>query len=573
MATTAAAPETPPMAPTAIQRRNRLALLVELLALIPIGAIAVEVLKAPKLQYIDYWYTLLRFTGPDGSTDPLRLLNISNDHPVLLPSIAYWLDAHLFGGDNRALGALVIVVAAATVLGVRSALPKSLDPFLRAGLVVAAAGMVFSLHGLWNYTRAMSGIAWLTANLLVVLALLLAAREKWWPAWLVGLLACVTYGTGFAVWPALALVAALKRAPKWRWIVPLVVGVLIVGVWAMFRPGAPPGPTPADDIGSLGYNFLILVGHLWTSDTGGVAAFAGGVVLGLYAALMTTSLLRDKSLTFWWGLALHGLLGSGMIAVARVDTGAEFGLESRYTSLSVLMCVPLVVLLAVLAARTWREHQHRFAVATVVLGVVAFLLGSPNAVFERGAPRKEQELQAIAMRAGVSDMFSRLPESSWLLPPLRAMNHYPFSDAFSLGCGGPELGSTLDTGKMQPLGKPQGTKRPAQPVGQVEILERAEQGARLRGWAFGVDDPIRCAVLTDASGKITGGGVTQLTRRDVLLRYFGITPDVGFEAVGPVDKDTRVVFVQESGALRWTPAESAQTKLDGLRAAEETPGE
>jgi len=540
--------------------------LLELLALVPLGAMLIEVAHAPRLQFIDYWYTLLRFTEPDGSTDPLRLLNLSNEHAVLLPSLAYWLDAHLFAGDNRVLGVLVVLVAGLTVLGMRAALPDSLPPLLRAGLVVGFSGLVFSLHGLWNFARAMSGIAWLTANLLVVLALLLAARGRWWPAWLTGLAASLSYGTGFGVWPALALVALIRREPRWRWLLPLGVCAVIAVLWLVNRPSAPPGPVPAGDVGSIGYNFLILVGHVWTAGDGGVAAFAGAVVLGLYACMATTRIARDPQVGYWWALACHGVIGCGMIAAARVDTGAEFGLQSRYTSLSVLMSAPLLVLLALWAYRSYRRHAPRIAVAAVLAGVLAFLLGSPTAVAERGEPRTTQALQAIAIRGGFGDMFSRLPDSGWLNPPLKALQHYPFTDDFTVGCGGPELGSRLELGGMQRLAAPSGTKRPKQVTGEIEVVEQAEYGAYVRGWAFGPDDPIRCALLVDGTGKVTGAGVVGLTRQDVLMRFFGITPDVGVELVGPVDPKTRVVVVQQSGTQWWTPARAPRDAQAGSAA-------
>lgn len=552
--------ETPP------RRERTAARLVELLALIPLVLMLVEVVNAPRLQFIDYWYTLLRFTGPDGSTDPLRLLNLSNEHPVLFPSLAYWLDAHLFAGDNRWLGVLVVLVAGATVLAMRAALPDEMPPLLRAGLVVAFAGLVFSLHGLWNYARAMSGIAWLTANLFVVLALLLAARGRWWPAWACGLAASLSYGTGFGVWPALVLLALLRREKRWRWVLPAVVGVVIVGLWLLNRPGAPPGPVPAGDVGSIGYNFLILVGHLWTAGDGGVAALAGVVILGLYAALATTRMLRERGLSFWWALAAHGFVGCAMIAVARVDTGAEFGLQGRYTSLSVLVSAPLLVLLALAAYRAYSRHGIRIAVAAGLAGVLAFLLGSPTAAAERGEPRTTQALQAIAIRGGFGDMFSRLPKSDWLNPPLQALEHYPFTDDFTVGCGGPELGSTLDRGAMQPLSKPNGTKRPEQPTGELDVVAPGEGAAHVKGWAFGPDDPIRCALLVDGGGKVVGAGVVGLTRTDVLLRYFGITPDVGIELVGPVEEDSRVVVVQQSGRQWWLPAKAPESELPASEA-------
>lgn len=88
------------------------------------------------------------------------------------------------------------------MLALRATLPKTLPPVLRASL--AASELVFSLHGLHNYVRVMSGIAWLGANLIVVLALLLALRGRW----LTGALACMTYGTRHA--HKIAIAVALR---------------------------------------------------------------------------------------------------------------------------------------------------------------------------------------------------------------------------------------------------------------------------------------------------------------------------------------------------------------------------
>ncbi|MDQ3790981.1 MAG: hypothetical protein M3422_27575 [Actinomycetota bacterium] len=534
---------------------DRIARGVELLALLPALATVIEVAAGQRLQYTDYWYVLLRVTDANGSLYVPGMRVLQNEHPLMLPSVLYWLDARLADGDNRVLGYLVVVIAALTVVLLRAMLPKTLPPLLRAGIVVAASALVFSPHGIHNFVRAMSGSAWLTANLLVIGALLLAYRRKWWLAWFVGLLACMSYGTAFAVWPAFALMATIGREKWWRRLLPLGVGLLVVLVWLGLKPAVDPGGQPANDLASLMYTLFAVIGHLWTAEVAGIAVFAGVVVLALYAWLATTREARDPGLRFWWALACHAFVASGMIAAARIDFGSDFGLSSRYTSLSVLMAVPAIVLTAVVVHRRFGERATKFAILVVALGLVGFTLGSPTAATIR-SQNAEHELQAVALRAGIGNAYGAvLPPAEALVPRLEAMGHYPFSDDFTLGCGGPELGSVLDNGRMEAL-PPAGARNPRSAVGSVDDVEQKNDGVIVRGWATGVDDPVRCAVMVDTTGRITGGGLTHLPRPDVTSMLAGISADVGFAVIAPSNQADRVVVILESGEMRWLPAQA-----------------
>ena len=535
-----------------------LARAVEVLAALPAIATVLEVAAGQRLQYTDYWYVLLRITNGDGSLYIPGMRVLQNEHPLMLPSLLYWLDAKLAGGDNRVLGFLVVIVAALTVVLLRAALPKTLPPLLRAGVVVAASALVFSPHGLHNFVRAMSGSAWLTANLLVVIGLVLAYKRKWWLAWVFGLLACMSYGTAFAIWPAFALMATIGRDKVWRRLVPLGVGVLVVLVWIGLKPAVDPGGQPAHDLASLLYTLFAVIGHLWTADNAGVAVFAGVVVVAIYGWLATNRVARDANLRFWWALACHAFFASAMIAAARIDFGADFGLSSRYTSLSVLMAVPAIVLIAVVAHRTLGERAKKFAIVAMALGVAGYTLGSPTAATIRSQDG-EHQLQAIALRAGIGDAFgATLPPAKGLVPRLESMGLYPFSDDFTLGCGGPELGTQLDNAKMTPL-PPADARNPRVAAGSVDDVEPKNAGVIVRGWATGVEDPVRCALVVDTTGKVTGGGLTHLSRPDVTARLSGIAADVGFSVIAPADQADRVVIIMTSGEMRWLPAQQPKS--------------
>lgn len=532
---------------------RRLALGVELLALLPAIAMAFEVAAAPRLQHLDYWSVLLRITNPDGSFRWGGVWGLQNEHPLIVPSFFYYADAKFFGGDNRVLGYLTVVIAAATVLLLRYAMPRILPDVLRAGLVVAASALVFSLHGYHNFALGMSGTAWLTANLLVVTSLIFAMKRRWWLAWLAGLVACMSYGTAFAVWPALFLIAVMHKEPLWRRITTLAIGAVVIAEWLRLQSGLESSPTSeSDGVGTLLYAFITLIGHLWTGTSPGLAVIAGGIILFGLLALLTVPTARTRLLWFWWALALYGVLACGMIAAARTDFGNDVGLASRYTSLSVLTSLPLIVIVVTVAFRRWPRNASRFVIAAVVTGLVGFTAGAPT-VATVATYLDDSPLRAVALRANLDNRFwYGLPETDRLVPRLRALGHYPFTDDFTIGCGGPELGDRLDLDDMRPM--PEAEEDQRRPAGAIDEFQTHGDSILMRGWAAGGRSDVTCVLVVDAEGKVTGAGQYHLLRPDVEDLLDWTPTDTGFAVVAPIDPAGRVVVVLDDGWMFWLPA-------------------
>ena len=531
-----------------------LARLIELLALVPALALTVEVSRAPELHFVDYWYALVRFVSLDGGLNVGGLFKASNEHLIAVPSLMYYADATLFGGDQRILGYADILIALATVLLIRFAIPKTLPVVVRASIVLASSALIFSLHGLHNFTHAMSGAAWLTANLISVGALLFAVKGKWWPAWGMALLGSITYGTAFAAWPSLALIAIMRKEPMWRRVLPLALGAVIVVGWMSVNHNAA-GSGTESDIGTAIYGLLAVLGHIWAAGNTGFAVLAGAVILGGYAAMATVKAARVPELHFWWGLACHGFFGGAMIAISRIDFGLDYSQHSRYTSVSVLVSLPLLVLIGTVVHSFAARHWRKIAVAFAVAGVTGFALGVPTADTVR-AEDADHEIKSVGLRAGYLNAFGWAlpPEGHQLVPRLEALGHYPFNDDFTLGCGGPELGDTIDLTGVKEMVPPAGGRTPASPAGTVDKVEPKPGSQLVWGWATGVKDPVRCTVLVDSAGKVVGGGVSDRVRSDIAQQYLGINADTGFGMVGPDEDDLRVVVILESGAKRWMPA-------------------
>jgi hypothetical protein len=531
-----------------------LARLLELLALVPAAAMTIEVSKAPELHFVDYWYALVRFVNLDGGLNVGGLFKSSNEHLIAIPSLLYYGDATIFGGNQRMLGYLDVLIALATVLLIRFAIPKTLPPVVRASIVLASSALIFSLHGLHNFTHAMSGAAWLTANLISIGALLFAVKGKWGPAWGLALLGSITYGTAFAVWPSLALVAIMRKEPTWRRVLPLGLGAVIVVGWMSLNHNAA-GSGTESDIGTAIFGLLAVIGHIWAANNTGFAVLAGAVILGGYAVMATVKAARAPELRFWWALGCHGFFGSAMIAVSRIDFGLDYSQHSRYTSVSVLISLPLLVLVGTVAHTFAARHWRKLAVAFAVAGITGFALGVPTAESVR-VEDADHEIKSVALRAGYLNAFGWAlpPAGHQLVPRLEALGHYPFNDDFTLGCGGPELGDTIDLAGVDRIVPPAGGRTPASPAGAVDKVDQKPGSQLVWGWATGVKDPVRCTVLVDSAGKVVGGGVSDRVRSDIAQQYLGINADTGFGMVGPDDPDLRVVVILESGAKRWMPA-------------------
>lgn len=130
------------------------------------------------------------------------------------------------------------------------------------------------------------------------------------------------------------------------------------------------------------------------------------------------------------------------------------------------------------------------------------------------------------------------------------MDHYPFTDDFTLGCDGPELGSRLDREDMAPMPAADRTS-PTDPSGFVDTAEDRGEATLIRGWVVGPDDPVRCVVYIDGTGTVTGGGQDHLPRRDVAAELNWVPADVGFSVIAPRDPEGRLVVVLDSGRLLW----------------------
>ena len=475
----------------------------------PVARMIGIVLDGSALQHADYWLMLGRFTNPAGTLDLSGLFDFQNEHPVVVAQVLYWLNMHLFSGSNIALGLVVVAIAVAQLAVIADLARRS--HFRRAqklGLVVLASALLFDLTGTWNFSKAMSGSAWLTANLFAVLAVYLRTRDR--STWAFGMaaLSAASYATGIAAWPAvIAAGACTKSRTQWWREWPYVVGLASTYIWyeTVREPG---GSTSSSSPVAIARETAGLLSFPFGLD-GDVAVLAGaiGLVAGVVLAARVATSAQRSAAAGWVGIAAFGVLATLEIAYARNDSVA-LGDKNRYSSLPALTWIGLAGLLVfVLGDR--RRHgdgsrrlisQANASLVSIVV-ILPLFIGAITAgedIAERMLDQNtEQELREVALRFGLADGstfllggFSTVPTD--ITETARATDHYPFVDSWNLDCG--LLGRELD---VEATGEIPGQLHSASTSwilpGGIELRGRVDSSA-----------DVRCIVISNRAGRVIG---------------------------------------------------------------------
>ncbi|HET6707926.1 DUF2079 domain-containing protein [Amycolatopsis sp.] len=463
-----------------------------LFAALPAGLALLAAVRAPRMHVLlDYWHVFAKITDDNGRLLLGQVFTYHLDQPFVVPSLLFYADAAWFGGDNRVLTVLTVLLLAVAVLALRTMLPK--HP-ARDALTAALAWLLFSSHATELWVQGTNGISWVPAVTSCVIAVACAHRGRLAGAAAAAVVGCLCFGAALPIWFVLAFVAWLRGESRLRIALPAAAGVVVLGAWWLTKPaGTQSGATAAFDPDGRLSVFAAAVGGLWSADIAVVAVIAGGCTLALLGLLLRrTVTARPAADAGWAGLALYSFALAAMLALGRTTAnvpGGNVGLISRYVLVAALATSALTVL-ATLHRPQW---PHRYVVAAVVtLALVTHAIGGAKAdeVRRSYAPLG---LAAIALRVDAPAALEALHIQRAAAPAARALRAYPFSSAFTLGCHGPELGSHVDLST-------------AQPVRGALDAPPAAPGAIVTGWVAADGTPPDCILVTDPAGTVTGGG-------------------------------------------------------------------
>lgn len=525
---TRAAPELPGT------RRPRAETLVPaalwLLACLPIALALAEAIRSPRLNFNDFWLVIGMTTTPDGALDPSKITTLYNEHPIETVSVVFWLDAKLFAGANWTLGVASVLLSAAILVALWSMLPARIAGTTRLAVLVALSTLVFSSAALTYFGIGMLGVQWLLGLAPAVVAIAFAHRGRTVPAVLLGALASLGHGSGLPVWLALALTAWLRRDRAWRVLTPLGMGVLVLFLWRVIVPGTTSYPKPA----LIGADTplattLATLGKVWSAQSLDLAILAGALSIAAVAVIAVPGVrerLRPSPPpedSGWFGLAAQTLLAAAMVGVSRGGYGVEEGLAHRYAGLPLLFTCALLVLVITRGPAAVRSRAVPIA---LTVALASYAIGTTSAADARRQYPVTPTL-AVAMRAGANSVVRKEFGYPEFLRKYRRLGIYPFTDDFTLGCRGPELGSRVDLAAVTDLPAPGGLRRSA---GYLETPTGVVGDTELNGWAVIDGQQADCVLVVDAHGTVVGGGSVGLPRKDILTTVWG-TGRAGFQAV------------------------------------------
>jgi hypothetical protein len=448
-------------------------------------------------QHTDYWWMLDSLLGEGGEIRWEGLREARNGHPVVVDKLLYLLNLDLAHGSNLTLGAIVLALGVALIggVGLLARGTPGLGRWGRVGLVVASAFAVMSPAGGWSYIKAMSGAAWLTADLSFVAALV-AQQRRWRVATVAfGLLASISYGTGLAVWPALAVSGLVRDRTRWRAQWPVwAAGAVVLGLYVRWRIAAHAGTGSNGPVAVLRGTAILVLAPVLPDSPAMAVAVCAAVVAGMLVAVVAC---RDRiaAAAPWTGLVVFGLLATALVARTRVvgDEARGDPVPSRYWSISAWVWIGLLGMSLV----AFRGHRWRLLLPALL--VVGTLVEGVGEIDGLSGANENQDLLGIAMVLGVADG-QHIGGGDNPFPPIteraRAVGHQPFDGSVDVGCG--LLGEEV---RVEPL--PEGSDgwvvnrpRPGSPAvlhhtGLVQIPGRR----------------IDCVVVVDAESRVVGAGI------------------------------------------------------------------
>ena len=414
-------------------------LVIIVLAALPVITMAMYVIRASPLQFNDYWDILPRVTNPDGSFSPRGALTFQNEHPVVLPGFIYWVNAKLTGGSNNVLGLYVVAVGITTLVVMVRALPSDIkaDRALRGTFVVLLAALLFAPRGIHNFVFAMSGTAWLTANALACVAILVAWRRNPYAALPFAALAALSYGTGLATFPVLVLIAVLQQRPR------LVVGilaaatVLAAGLYLSQYEAPPWVPGGSQTVVDVLRRSLQVLGSPFAHELE-LAALVGALLPCVAGVAIAAAHRQGRlaELAPWIGIIAYGMAGSLLIGWSRGVCPTSLP-SAAATCPSVFWRGPAP---SCWPSRTFGRSRSAIPILAAA-ALIAFVGGQKNVTAVVETRYYSNEL-AIVLRIG-AEPSGDSHFSTGAIPAMRQLDHYPFNDDFDLDCG--MLGEHIDT--------------------------------------------------------------------------------------------------------------------------------
>ena len=475
------------------------------------------------LQNNDYYQVLGQVT--DGGEFSSRIVDwwrvSANEHRATVPALIYALNVVFNHGNNRALTLFSLVAMSAIFWMLYCQLPAAIrnQHGPRAVFGLTLASLVFSPVAVHCIAMGFSGTQWLLAGALSILSFLIFLRHgpgrspvELWPLLPVGVVGSLTYTTHLSVWPAMFSGALCLRL-SWRHL--LTLAILGGGLGVMFftsyqTPDHMVEPS-RDPLRVLAF-FTAYMGSIFTRDLelaralGALGTVAAVVLHGWILWRATAAVRREAVL--WGMLQVWALVNAVGTAMSRAEGREVHALASRYTTVSGLFWVGLLITIGLLGTRAARSRRQSLQLA-IAVGLTLAAGCSILATYRRGLPEvanfiaraSHQRMVALSMVRGYYDRqwTSRYVSVSppWVFRVeafLKAKDHVPFDHDWPAP-------SSRHVAARFIVGEPSRQVR-----GWLDGVYALDSGEVLRvwGWAVSRATPISEIVLLDRAGWTQG---------------------------------------------------------------------
>lgn len=410
---------------------------VELVSAIAAAVVPLYVLvlisRSSRFIVFDYFEKVPRYMKPSGGLIWSGLFEHQNDHLTVIPNLVAAVNIWLFAGSNLTLGIAVWIVALglAAVFFWLIRADGSTSGWSRVLVIWLVAVYVFPLAAQQNFRLATSGLAWITANLLAVVAIVLLVRDR--PTWsgLSGFAATMTYGTGLALWPALLLIMGVRRRFRWGEAMLVVFGSLSVMIYRSTAGGSSQSIAMWNPL-TIARSVGLSIGALFVSDSDArdVALLigVGCVVLGVGAVLGLVSQLKERYVLTVFGVAIYAAGALVLFGISRSFLGENALFTSRYSAVVALFMLAVSLLVLKVSGFSLRSR-----ILVSGLAVVSLLASVPAIDrFEQLDFRRDLDMTAVSMGVGVGvvPLYSELTDEVF-----RGVGHIPFGNHTARDCG------------------------------------------------------------------------------------------------------------------------------------------
>ncbi len=520
--------------------------------------------KLPDNDYWDYLNTILR-----NGAFSLRFQDWfahNTEHIVIIPKIFYVLNIKLTGGDNRALGLLGFSFAALEAVILLTFVRKYLTFTEKHWATLAICLLIFTPTAAHNWMLGMSGVAWIGANALALIAFYFLANRQVHLSCLVAMIGMLTYSTALGIWPALIVGALLAKHPLDS-IKKILTYAFIASLLFLFFYHKPEGhPDLQRDPFTILTYLLTLTGGLFTSHDAGLAQKLAGaglitLVFALWRLIKTPALWQASAI--WLMIICYAMANMGIIAFARAGFGIEQALSSRYMTLPALFWLGWFGTILLLSRTLPLLRHWRFPVFFLLLAGFAYAsipaYGEITSYFLARSQKKTLAMVSIYTGGYDFDLLSQTVTptlkteagraiAAKLIPQLKKIRHIPFDGTFQ-HC--PQPGEKLNITKQSPPGQKGGFT--AGHFDRIELLDPLIY--KVEGWARPIPStPLLCIVITNQDKIVRGLALSGFPRPDV-NQYLDKPGDygwLGYARIAPQDKQL-FAYVLTGKPLQWYP--------------------